>query len=51
MTRQLSVTGTESGVIFWAYGLVDDHVHLIAVPKRVDSFRLGLGKGRAFMLA
>jgi putative transposase len=34
----------ESGVIFWAYCLMDNHVHLIAVPKDEDSLARGIGE-------
>ncbi len=34
----------ESGVIFWAYCLMDNHVHLIAVPKNEDSLARGIGR-------
>ena len=34
----------ESSVIFWAYCLMDNHVHLIAVPKNEDSLARGIGR-------
>jgi len=34
----------EAGVIFWAYCLMDNHVHLIAVPKNEDSLARGIGQ-------
>jgi len=34
----------ESGVSFWAYCLMDNHVHLIAVPETEDSLAKGIGK-------
>jgi putative transposase len=42
--RLLGKYGTAAGIAFWAYCLMDNHVHLIAVPKHVDSFSKGLGK-------
>jgi len=33
-----------SGVTFWAYCLMDNHVHLIAVPRSEDSFAKGIGE-------
>jgi len=33
----------EAGLVFWAYCLMDNHVHLIAVPKREDSLARGIG--------
>ena len=32
------------GVTFWAYCLMDNHVHLIAVPREKDSFAKGIGE-------
>ena len=34
----------ESGVDFWAYCLMDNHVHLIAVPRNEDSLARGIGE-------
>ena len=34
----------ESGVTFWAYCLMDNHVHLIAVPEKEDSLAKGIGE-------
>jgi len=34
----------EFGVDFWAYCLMDNHVHLIAVPKNEDSLARGIGE-------
>lgn len=40
-----------SGISLWAYCLMDNHVHLIAVPKSKDSFSSGLGSSlRKFSL-
>jgi putative transposase len=36
--------GSDAGITFWAYCLMGNHVHLIAVPRNVDSFSKGLGK-------
>ena len=33
----------EAGLNFWAYCLMDNHVHLIAVPEREDSLAKGIG--------
>jgi len=32
------------GISIWAYCLMDNHVHLIAVPKAKDSFAKGIGE-------
>lgn len=32
-----------AGLTFWAYCLMDNHVHLIAVPKKEDSLAKGIG--------
>ena len=34
----------ESGLSFWAYCLMDNHVHLIAVPKEEGSLASGIGE-------
>ena len=34
----------EAGITFWAYCLMDNHVHLIAVPKKEDSLARGIGR-------
>lgn len=34
----------ETGLTFWAYCLMDNHVHLIVVPEREDSLAKGIGK-------
>ena len=41
----LRETGAEYGLVFWAWALMDNHVHLLVVPKEEKS--LGLGVGRA----
>jgi len=33
----------KEGLSFWAYCLMDNHVHLIVVPKREDSLAKGIG--------
>jgi len=33
----------EAGLSFWAYCLMDNHVHLIAVPEKEDSLSKGIG--------
>lgn len=33
----------EEGLSFWAYCLMDNHIHLIAVPEREDSLAKGIG--------
>lgn len=32
-----------AGLTFWAYCLMDNHIHLIAVPKKEDSLAKGIG--------
>ena len=32
------------GISVWAFCLMDNHVHIIAVPKAKDSFALGIGE-------
>ncbi|MFW6128898.1 MAG: transposase [Candidatus Aminicenantaceae bacterium] len=34
----------QSGISFWAYCLMDNHVHLIAVPKYEESLARGIGE-------
>lgn len=34
------------GIDIWAYCLMDNHVHLIAVPKNIDSFARGMGEAQ-----
>jgi len=34
----------EAGIIFWAYCLMKNHVHLIAIPKYKDSLANGIGE-------
>jgi putative transposase len=41
--RLLKKYGDEAGITYWAYCLMDNHVHLIAVPKSAESFTRGLG--------
>jgi putative transposase len=33
-----------TGIEFWAYCLMDNHVHFIAVPKKEDSFARGFAQ-------
>jgi putative transposase len=33
----------KAGITFWAYCLMDNHVHLIVVPEREDSLAKGIG--------
>lgn len=33
-----------AGIDFWAYCLMDNHVHLIVIPKNKKSLAIGLGK-------
>ncbi len=33
----------EWGITFWAYCLMDNHVHLIAVPRNENSLAKGIG--------
>jgi len=39
----LKKQGDRSGLSFWAYCLMDNHVHLIAVPKTPESLILAIG--------
>jgi putative transposase len=34
----------KAGIAYWAYCLMDNHVHLVAVPKTEDSLRRGIGE-------
>jgi len=34
------------GVVFWAYCIMDNHVHLVVVPERDESLASGLGEAR-----
>lgn len=34
----------KAGVTFWAYCLMDNHVHLIAIPEKEDSLARGIGE-------
>ena len=36
--------GAKKGLQFWSYCLMDNHVHLICVPKLPDSLSLGIGE-------
>lgn len=38
----LKKQGDRTGLSFWAYCLMDNHVHLIAVPKRPESLALAM---------
>jgi putative transposase len=42
--KHLDSCTREAGITLYAYCLMDNHVHLIAMPKRQNSFSLGLGK-------
>jgi len=33
----------KAGLTFWAYCLMDNHVHLIAIPEQINSLAKGLG--------
>lgn len=35
---------TKAGISFWAYCIMDNHVHLIAVPENEDSLAEGMGE-------
>ncbi len=41
--RLLKKYGNEAGLSFWAYCLMPNHVHLIALPKTPDSLREAIG--------
>ncbi len=34
----------KTGIRFWAYCLMDNHVHFIAIPKNLNSFARGFGE-------
>ena len=40
----LKESGEEFGIDYWAYCLMDNHVHLIAVPKDEQSLARGIGE-------
>ena len=40
----LKESSEEFGIDYWAYCLMDNYVHLIAVPKREDSLSKGVGE-------
>jgi putative transposase len=42
--RLLQQNGERFGISYLAYCLMDNHVHLIAVPKHPDSFAKGMGE-------
>lgn len=42
--RILKSQGKEKGIRFWAYCLMGNHVHFIAVPKFSDSLSRGIGE-------
>ncbi len=42
--RLLKDQGKRFGITFWAYCLMDNHVHIIAVPENERSFSHGLGE-------
>jgi len=42
--KWLSEYGAKSGLDIWAYCLMANHVHLIAVPRRTDSLARGIGR-------
>ncbi|MCJ7581730.1 MAG: transposase [Candidatus Aminicenantes bacterium] len=42
--KLLKTYAKEKGVKFWAFSLMENHVHFIAVPKYKDSFAKGFGE-------
>ncbi|MDP2914260.1 MAG: transposase [Candidatus Aminicenantes bacterium] len=42
--KLLSINAKKSGMQIWAYCLMDNHVHLIAVPVSLDSFAKGFAE-------
>jgi len=40
----LDLYAKPAGISFWGYCLMDNHIHLIAVPEREDSFAEGLSE-------
>ena len=41
--RLLKKHAAEAGITYWAYCLMENHVHLIGVPQKQDSFAKGIG--------
>ena len=41
--KRLKAFGEKFGIDFWAYCLMDNHIHLIAVPETEQSLSRGLG--------
>lgn len=42
--KLLQDQGLKKGIIYWAYCLMDNHVHLVAVPKEKWSLAKGIGE-------
>jgi putative transposase len=42
--RLLRQEADKSGIIFWAYCLMDNHVHLVGIPQHPWSFARGIGE-------
>ena len=42
--KLLYTVAKDEGVRFWAYSIMDNHVHFIATPNYVDSFAKGFGE-------
>jgi len=40
----LKIYATPAGIHFWGYCLMDNHVHIVAVPDREDSLASGFGE-------
>jgi putative transposase len=41
--KLLHENAQKAGLTFWAYCLMDNHVHIIAIPKQADSLARGIG--------
>ena len=43
-SQLLQEAAVRFGIEIWAYCLMENHVHLIAVPKQIDSLERGVGE-------
>jgi len=48
--RGLAHYGTEYGLAIWAYCLMSNHIHLLAVPARNDSMALTIGRAHNLIM-
>jgi putative transposase len=42
--KLLQEQGKEAGIKYWSYCLMDNHVHLVAIPEKEKSLARGIGK-------